>query len=328
MLQRAVLLPLVAASAGALAILPGCGASPGSGPTSDPGSLSCRSLSGFNRLSVDRRDGFPQNHLQFTFPADVTVVDPSSVQSVAAALCALPAAPSVTHLCPLDLAISYQLWFSSGRSTTSPVTVEAGGCNTVTGLTPERTALGTPGFWSVLGTALNMPEATGATFAGTRGGPTSAATRTATAGTAAPTATPTPSATTAELSAVAAATISPTGQLCDTHRDSGPSDVNACPYTRRLKDFVDARYQRAWNGQGNPNPVLSAQPSCSDGSEHVSYDSAPNGPGGTVTIITCGQTAQAWQRLVVVRSGQALLVDDILVDSRHQGNFVSVYASA
>lgn len=126
---------------------------------------------------------------------------------------------------------------------------------------------------------------------------------------------------------MAAATISPTGQLCDAHRDNAPSDVNACPYTMRLKDFVDARYQRAWSGQGNPNPVLSAQPACSDGAEHVSYAANPNGSGGIVTIITCGQPDQAWQKLVLVRSGQALLVDDILLDSRHQGNFVSVYAS-
>lgn len=151
-------------------------------------------------------------------------------------------------------------------------------------------------------------------------------------GSAAPTPTaqaaaPTPSATPEELIAVAAATISPTGNLCDTHRDNAPSDVNACPYTKRLKDFINARYQRAWNGQGNPNPVLSVQPACSDGSEHVSYAASANGPGGTVSIITCGQADQAWQKLVLVRIGGVLLVDDILLDSRHQGNFVSVYAS-
>ena len=309
----------------ALAFLTGCGAPATSSHTSDPSTLSCRSLGALDRLDAYRTAAFPQNHTQFTVPAQVTVTDASAVQSVAAALCALPVDPIATHSCPVDLGIAYQLWFSSGRSTAAPVTVEAGGCNDVTGLATKRTALGTSGFWSALGAAMNVPDATRATFAGTRD---SAPTSSVSASAAPPPATPMPSITTAELTGVAAAAISPTGHLCDTHRDNGPSDVNACPYTKRLKDFIDARYQRAWSGQGNPNPVLSAQPACSDGSEHVSYDSAPNGSGGTVTIITCGQADQAWQRLVMVRSGPALLVDDILVDSRHQGNFVSVYASA
>lgn len=128
---------------------------------------------------------------------------------------------------------------------------------------------------------------------------------------------------------MAAATMSPSGQVCDTHHDSAPSDVNGCPYTQRLKGFINARYQRAWNGQGNPNPVLSAGNGCSS---TVGYDAAPDGPGGTVGLETpCNgppTPASVWQKLVLVRVAGRLLVDDILIDASHDGHFTSVYAQA
>jgi hypothetical protein len=131
----------------------------------------------------------------------------------------------------------------------------------------------------------------------------------------------------AELLAVAEATMSPTGSLCDTHRDMAPSDVNSCPYTQRLKSFVDGLYQRAFAGQGNPNPVLSAGAgSCTP---TVGYEVTATDSGGTVALKTgCSGDAATppYQKLVMVDVGGGFLVDDILLDPRHNGTFVSIYA--
>jgi hypothetical protein len=142
------------------------------------------------------------------------------------------------------------------------------------------------------------------------------------------TATPAPTPTSAELLAVAEATMSPTGRLCDTHRDTAPSDVNSCPYTPRLKSFVDALDQRAFAGQGNPNPVLSA--GSGQCAPVVGYQVRAAGNGGTVALETgCpgGAPTPAYQKVVIVQVGRVLLVDDILIDAGHNGSFVSIYST-
>src|SRR5262245_9710177 len=86
-----------------------------------------------------------------------------------------------------------------------------------------------------------------------------------------------PVVTDAELVAVAKRVMPPSGTLCDTHRDTAPSDVNACPYTDRLKARVNALYRQAWSGQANPNPVLSSGPPCDSSSPTVvSYFAKPS----------------------------------------------------
>jgi hypothetical protein len=150
----------------------------------------------------------------------------------------------------------------------------------------------------------------------------------ATTATRAPTPSPTAGVTSAELLAVAEATMSPTGRLCDTHRDTAPSDVNSCPYTPRLKSFVDALYQRAFAGQGNPNPVLSA--GSGQCAPVVAYQVRAAGNGGTVALETgCpgGAPIPAYQKVVIVQVGRVLLVDDILIDAGHNGSFVSIYST-
>ncbi len=134
-----------------------------------------------------------------------------------------------------------------------------------------------------------------------------------------------------ELIAVAKSVMAPAGTLCDTHRDTAPSDVNACPYTARLRTAINARYQQAWSGHANPNPVLSSGPPCGPpGSTVVSYFPSPDAAGGTVSLVaTCGgPTADAsasWQKLVIVSANGSLLVDVTLLDLSHTRSFVSVY---
>lgn len=140
-----------------------------------------------------------------------------------------------------------------------------------------------------------------------------------------------PLVTDADLVAVARRVMAPSGALCDTHRDTAPSDVNVCPYTDRLKARVNALYQQAWSGRANPNPVLSSGPPCGPSSPTVvSYFAKPSSAGGTVSLVaTCGplqaNASTSWQRLVIVSVNGSLLVDDILIDRAHTGSFVSVF---
>jgi hypothetical protein len=136
----------------------------------------------------------------------------------------------------------------------------------------------------------------------------------------------------AAIVAVAKQVVSPSGGLCDTHRDNAPSDVNACPYSDRLKARVNGQYQLAWAGQGNPNPVLSAGPPCGPAIPTVvAYFPATTTAGRIVSFVAnCGTPAAnasgAWQSLVFIAGpGSAPLVDDILRDLAHTGNFVSIY---
>src|SRR5262249_41537417 len=140
-----------------------------------------------------------------------------------------------------------------------------------------------------------------------------------------------PVVTTAGLVTVAKGVMAPSGTLCDTHRDAAPSDVNACPYTDRLKARVNALYRQAWSGAGNSNPVLSSGPPCSPSNPTVvSYFAKPSAAGGDVSLVTaCGtpevDASTSWQKLVIVSVNGSLLVDDILIDRAHTGGFVSVY---
>jgi len=140
-----------------------------------------------------------------------------------------------------------------------------------------------------------------------------------------------PVVTAAGLVTVAKGVMAPSGTLCDTHRDTAPSDVNACPYTDRLKARIDALYRQAWSGAANPNPVLSSGPPCGPSNPTVvSYFAKPSAAGGNVSLVAaCGtlevDASMSWQKLVIVSVNGSLLVDDILIDRGHTGGFVSVY---
>jgi hypothetical protein len=150
-----------------LIVLCGCGSSAARQRTT-PTALPTlgQSVGQLDRLVVSRTDAFPQNHLRFAFPGTVTVTDPTAVQSVARALCALPKMPSGTFHCPADFGITYHLAFSAGERQFPAVSIDATGCETVRGLGTTRWVTTSPGFWHTLGMAIGLAKPDYATFMG------------------------------------------------------------------------------------------------------------------------------------------------------------------
>jgi len=127
----------------------------------------CAHAADVDRLTIGRVNYFPQNHVYFSFPAQVTVTDVHRSQAVAQALCQLPAMPAGVFSCPMDWGINYRLIFTAADNKLAPVTVDATGCQQVTGLGPVRWIVRSPAFWSVLATAAGIGPADQTTFAGT-----------------------------------------------------------------------------------------------------------------------------------------------------------------
>jgi len=177
---------LIAAAAGAATVAAGCGsqvvttssatqsASPGTsspgtaspggiipgGPRTSGGSALCSRPASVTRLVVSRVSALPQNHLHFAFPAGITVRSPARARAVAGAVCGLPAMPRVVMSCPADLGVSYRLSFAAGSRGFPVVTATAGGCESVAGAGPARSAGRSPGFWAVLAHALGISGGT------------------------------------------------------------------------------------------------------------------------------------------------------------------------
>jgi hypothetical protein len=157
-------LPAVAALV--CAALAGCG-STASAKDAPAGMTVCAHAGDVGRLTIGRVSSFPQNHVQFSFPAQVTVTGAHRSRAVAQALCTLPAMPAGTFSCPADWGIDYRLVFTAGGSKLAPVTVDATGCEQVTGLGLVRWIALSPAFWSVLATAAGIGPADQTTFGGT-----------------------------------------------------------------------------------------------------------------------------------------------------------------
>jgi hypothetical protein len=177
---------LALAAGGAAVLAAGCGsqaaitssatqpASPGSASTSTPGTSPgspgstalCSHANAVTRLVVSRVSALPQNHLHFAFRAGITVTSPARARAVAEAVCALPPSAAGVMHCPADLGIGYRLSFAEGSRTFPVVTAAAGGCASVAGAGPVRTAARSPGFWTVLAHAMGV--STGAALRGTR----------------------------------------------------------------------------------------------------------------------------------------------------------------
>lgn len=117
----------------------------------------CQRVGMVKRLVVTRTDSIPQNHLHFSFPAEVTVTDASSARAVAAALCALPDVGSGTGSCPADFGIVYRLKFGERNGAVLPVvSFRATGCEFVHGLGPVRRAARSRKVWLALGKAMGL----------------------------------------------------------------------------------------------------------------------------------------------------------------------------
>jgi len=90
-----------------------------------------------------------------------------AAQSVAKSLCGLQQVPRKTVACPADFGVTYQLSFAAGARHFAPVTVNAGGCQLVTGLGATRRAATSAGMWRTLGIAIGIPHPDRASFSGT-----------------------------------------------------------------------------------------------------------------------------------------------------------------
>jgi hypothetical protein len=160
------LAPLLVIAALACAALTGCGSTV---PARDgpAGMTVCAYAGDVDRLTIGRVNFFPQDHVYFGFPAQVTVTRAYRSQAAARALCTLPAMPAGPVSCLADWGINYRLIFTADDSKLAPVIIDATGCQQVTGLGPVRWIARSPAFWSVLATAAGIGPADQTTFGGT-----------------------------------------------------------------------------------------------------------------------------------------------------------------
>ena len=163
---RRALAPLPVVAALACAALTGCGSTVAAKDV-PAGMTVCAHAGDVDRLTIGRVNFFPQNHVYFSFPAQVTVTGVHRSQVVAQELCTLPAMPAGAISCPMDWGINYRLIFTAGDTKLAPVTIDATGCQQVTGLGPVRWIVLSPAFWSVLATAAGIGPADQMTFGGT-----------------------------------------------------------------------------------------------------------------------------------------------------------------
>jgi hypothetical protein len=118
-------------------------------------------------LMVQRTDALPGNHTRFTFPATDKVSSAPAAQSVAQSVCGLQPVPRKTVVCPADFGVTYHLSFAAGSQRFAPVTVNAGGCELVSGLGTVRRATTSATLWRTLGVAIGIPHPDRAAFSGT-----------------------------------------------------------------------------------------------------------------------------------------------------------------
>ena len=128
----------------------------------------CSLITNVDQLTVTRNR--PLNHETFTFSASVKSTNASHIRALAKSLCALPVMPRPLRACTIDLGVRYSLNFAAttvkGPEPIRPIIVSVTGCQVVNGLSPTRWVSPNPHFWTVLGTAIGLPHATQATFAG------------------------------------------------------------------------------------------------------------------------------------------------------------------
>ncbi len=169
LLQRPARLSLqlwLAAGAGVLAtVTSACGSRPAVQTPSAGGADLCQVTADVERLVVQRLGIYPVGF--FSFPASVSVTNPTTAREIAAAVCALPVVPSgaIFH-CPNDSGIIYSLRFIVNGGAKS-IEADPTGCQGVwgQGFVARRTAL-SPGFWPTLGTAMGLPRPSRRTFVG------------------------------------------------------------------------------------------------------------------------------------------------------------------
>jgi len=152
--------PDAGAGGSAGAVTGGAFGTGGSGGTT--GSGNCTVLPGDPPPAVDEVTGFSFGTsstipLNLPFPIQVTVTDATKARDAYQATLALPAAQPVTHSCPVDWGVLYQLTFSLANGGTLTVVADPSGCQSVS---VPGTCLRSPdyAYWSQLAKDLGIPE--------------------------------------------------------------------------------------------------------------------------------------------------------------------------
>jgi hypothetical protein len=127
----------------------------------------CQHTATVTGLEIMRNRVMRVPQLQAGLPGQVTVTSPASARAAARALCALPSLPRGVLHCPnLTVGSTYLLRFTADGRRLPAVSIEATGCEVVTGVGPGRWAAKSPGFWRTLATAANLSPPGRAAFTG------------------------------------------------------------------------------------------------------------------------------------------------------------------
>jgi hypothetical protein len=170
-------------------VLAGCGSIPASStgatsaaspkaspsPSVSPGAAAtqtalCRRTATVTSLVITRIHPRLVPQVQAAVPNQVSVTSPARARAAARALCALPSLPHGVFSCPnLTIGSTYLLSFTADGRRLPAVSIEATGCEVVTGVGAARWAAKSPGFWRALATAANLspPGRTAFTGGGT-----------------------------------------------------------------------------------------------------------------------------------------------------------------
>ena len=149
--------------------------SPSPSPSASPGAAAtqaalCQHTATVTSLELTHGHLMRVPQVQGAYPGPVTVTTPGDARAVARALCALPLLPHAVFHCPnLTVGTTYLLNFTAAGRRLPAVSIEATGCEVVSGVGPARWAAKSPGFWRTLATAANLspPGRTAFTGGGT-----------------------------------------------------------------------------------------------------------------------------------------------------------------